>query len=111
MPLRALVLAATVLTALACDGGAPTTTDGRELFEKICAQCHGPDGHASEMWKAKLGVPDLADPAVQGRLTDAQIVETITNGSRSGKMPAWKGTLTPAQIDAVATYVRTLGGR
>jgi mono/diheme cytochrome c family protein len=97
-----------VMLVAGCKEGARASKDGKVLYQTVCAQCHGIDGRAVASFKASLGVPDLADAAVQAKLTDAQIVETITKGSKSGKMPPWGGTFNPQQIDALAAYVRTL---
>jgi cytochrome c oxidase cbb3-type subunit 3 len=94
--------------ASGCSTTPPTGRDGRALYEQACATCHGKDGIADPAWKARLGVPDLADAERLGALDDEAIRRVIAEGSKNGKMPPWKQTLSPAQIDAVAAYVRTL---
>jgi mono/diheme cytochrome c family protein len=101
------ILGLVLMAVGACKPGVMSSTDGQELFESVCAKCHGVNGHAVAAWKSKLGVPDLADQALQARLTDEQIVETITNGSKSGRMPPWKGVFSPEQIQALAKHVRS----
>ena len=44
--------------------------------------------------------------AAQVKLTDAQLIGSTTDGK--GKMPAYKGKLTDAQIKDVVTFIRTL---
>jgi mono/diheme cytochrome c family protein len=72
------------------------------IFHRYCVTCHGADGKG----KPSIGTPNFADPAVQANLTDQQIVEAIRNGKDNGKMPAWGGKLTSAQIDDLAAYMR-----
>src|ERR1041385_7014468 len=68
--------------------------DGRALFLKNCAHCHGADGRGDEG-------PDLRDLD----WTEGQIAARIRNGKK-GKMTAFSGKLSPAQVAAVAAYVR-----
>jgi len=47
----------------------------------------------------------MGSAAVQG-ISDADLTAAITNGK--GKMPAYKGKLTDAQISDLVSYIRTL---
>lgn len=89
-------LAVAVLLAAAGPGRAETAA---ELFKAKCVLCHGPDGKGSTAGK-KLGVKDLTAL----KASEAELVKDITNGE--GKMPAFKGKLTPAQIQDLARYVK-----
>jgi cytochrome c6 len=79
-------------------------TSAADLFQTNCATCHGPSGQG----KPAQGTPDFTNPAFQRSLTDQTINAAIHNGK--GKMPAWSGKLTDAQIADLTSYVRTLGG-
>ena len=81
-------------------------TSGEAVFKSHCTPCHGEDGKG----KAAVGTPDFTSPKIQASLTDAQIVDIITNGKQGTIMPAWKGKLSPQEISAAASYVRSLGG-
>ncbi|HEY8524584.1 MAG TPA: cytochrome c [Acidimicrobiales bacterium] len=83
----------------------PTTTttvpgpDGRAIYQASCAGCHGAEGEGG------------VGPSLRGigeHHSVAHLIEVITNGR--GGMPAWEGRLTPAEIEAVATYVSTIPG-
>lgn len=76
---------------------------GRDVFAKTCFACHGADGKGNQA----LGAPNLTDKTWLYGGGEPTIIETITNG-RNGHMPAWKETLTPAQIHLVAAYVYSL---
>ena len=66
----------------------------RELFQQRCAACHGEDGGGASG-------PSLA--GVADRLDRDEITRAVRYG-RPG-MPAWEGTLSDGEIDAVVTYV------
>lgn len=85
-------------------------SDGAALYRKSCAKCHGADGKAQTKMGKKLKCRDLSDPAVQGKLTDAQIAKAIVEGVKEGgktRMKPVKG-LSQADVDALVKYVRTL---
>lgn len=71
-----------------------------DLYKAKCAMCHGADGT-----KTMMGAKPLSGAEVQG-MSDADLSGTITNGK--GKMPAYKGKLTEAQISELVSYIRTL---
>jgi mono/diheme cytochrome c family protein len=52
-----------------------------------------------------LGLKPLSSPEVQN-MSDADLTALITDGK--GKMPAYKGKLSDADIQAVVKYIRTL---
>lgn len=77
---------------------------GKEIFTTNCAACHRADAGG------QIG-PNLTDDywILGGGIKN--IFHTITNGGRDGKgMIAWKGTLKPKEIQAVASYVISLRG-
>jgi mono/diheme cytochrome c family protein len=82
--------------------------EGRKLFIKNCAPCHGPDGTARTPAARKLGVKDLT----VNRLTDDkirhQIREGVQAGSGSGKMPGFKDAFTEADLTALVAEVKRL---
>ena len=71
-----------------------------DLYKAKCAACHGADGS-----KSMMGAKPLSGAEVQG-MSDADLNGAITNGK--GKMPAYKGKLTDAQITELVSYIRTL---
>jgi len=94
-----------VLLAFLVNAVPTFAADGEAVFKARCARCHGDDGRG----KTKSAPPDLTDPKIQTSLTDADIVNTITNGRKGTAMIAWKGKLSTEEISAVAAYVRSLG--
>jgi len=81
-------------------GGANTSTQasaaaGKTVFANNCVSCHGATGHGGN------GGPDLTSiPSAKNMST---VVKQVENGG--GGMPAFKGTLTPKQINDVSAYV------
>ncbi len=78
--------------------------DGKEMFEKKCAICHGKDGVPKPMAK---GAGNFSDAKWQADHTVDVITKTITNGR--GKMLSYKDKLKPEEIKALAEYIKTLG--
>jgi mono/diheme cytochrome c family protein len=89
-----------------CSSPVTASKEGKVLFETTCVTCHGADGVGVDVWKLRLGVPDLTDPALHARLSDADIRTTIKEGSKSKKMPPWGGVYSDEQVDALVSYVR-----
>jgi cytochrome c6 len=69
-------------------------------YKAKCAGCHGVDGS-----KSMMGAKPLSGAEVQGQ-SDADLTKAIADGK--GKMPAYKGKLTDAQIKDLVGYIRTL---
>lgn len=88
-------------SAFAGGGG----SDGAAIYKAKCAMCHGPDGAGQTTMGKNMKLRDLRSAEVQ-KQTDAELVKWIADGK--GKMPAYKGKLTPADIDAVVAFIRTL---
>ena len=75
---------------------------GKKVFTTTgCVSCHTlKDANAT----GKVG-PNLD----QLKPAQARVVRQVTNGGKI--MPPFKGTLSPAQIQAVATYVSSVAGK
>jgi mono/diheme cytochrome c family protein len=86
--------------ALSFAGTGLAAADGAALFASKCVACHAKDGKGSAVGK-KMGAKDLAEEMKE---PEKEIVADITNGKN--KMPAFKGKLTPEEIQAVAKYVK-----
>ena len=70
---------------------------GAKLFNMHCTLCHGQDGRLGNN-----GAKDLT----ASQLTREEMIALVSNGR--GVMAAYKNVLSPAEIDAVVAYVRTL---
>ena len=94
----------TILLALAA-APALLAEDGAALYKAKCAMCHGPDGKGQTGMGKSLKLRDLGSADVQ-KQTDADLVKITADGK--GKMPAYKGKMTDAEISAVVAFIRTL---
>ncbi len=74
------------------------------LFQRDCAVCHGADGKGTR----SENTPDFTSESVQRSLSVKDITDAIRNGKDNGRMPAWSGQLTDAEIDGLASYIRTV---
>jgi cytochrome c553 len=73
------------------------------LFQRDCAVCHGAAGKGIP----EVHTPDFTDPAFERSLSNQDISDAIRNGKASGRMPAWSGKLSDAQIAGLSTYIRS----
>lgn len=80
--------------------GSTIVSDGASDYAASCARCHGGDGRGQTAKGRQTHAGDLT----KSNVTDAKGIRMITNGS--GEMPAFKSSLTPAQIRAVMAYTR-----
>jgi len=114
--LRGVAILGVVLVGLGLLGGcsaevAGGRADGAAIFAQACARCHGERGRPPEQMMQGLGVRDLTSPAFHSRATLELVQKQVRAGSQNKIMPGFATSLTPAQIDAVAAYVLTLGPR
>jgi cbb3-type cytochrome c oxidase subunit III len=82
-------------------GGDKQATSGKDIFTANCGSCHTL-GEAGTNGTVGPNLDELAPPL-------ATIVRQVENGG--GAMPAFKGTLTDAQIQAVSKYVASVAGK
>lgn len=78
--------------------------DAAADYKAKCQGCHGPGGNPSEGMAKAMGLKALGSSDVQG-MSDADLTKEISDGK--GKMPAFKGKLTDAQIKDLVSYIRT----
>ncbi len=97
-----IVASLAVCLAVALAAPARAAEDGKALFAQKCASCHGPDGKGQTPMGKKLGAKDLTH---EDKEPLDEIVKDIENG-KPPKMLAYKGKLTPEQINAVASYIK-----
>jgi cytochrome c6 len=79
--------------------------DGAATYKAKCASCHGADGSGQTPVGKSMKLRALGSADVQ-KQSDKELEAFIANGK--GKMPAYKGKLTDAQIAAVVAHIRTL---
>jgi mono/diheme cytochrome c family protein len=94
-----------ILLAASIAAPAFAQSAGADTYKSKCAMCHGPDGTASTPAGKAMKTPSFKDPA-EIKASDADLIATTKTGK--GKMPAYTGKLTDAQIKDVIAYIRTL---
>jgi len=72
---------------------------GAELYARNCAACHGASGRS-------VTAPDLASDEFLAMTPQPILEAMIAEGRPSRGMPAWATAMTPAEIRAVAAYVK-----
>jgi mono/diheme cytochrome c family protein len=94
-----------ILLAASIAAPAFAQSAGDQTYKAKCAMCHGPDGTASTPTGKAMKVPSFKDP---GAVKDSDAVLIAITKDGKGKMPAYNGKLTDAQIKDVVVYIRTL---
>lgn len=105
-------VAALSLLTFAADAPAQTTEEdrpvikvprggGRELFSTHCVLCHKYDGRGGPS-EGGYG----ADLRVT-KLTEEEVLQTITNGRAAKGMPPFKGMLDSDMIETLARFVKS----
>lgn len=80
-------------------------SSGEAVYKAKCQSCHGAEGTPNPGIAKAMGVKPASDPSIKA-MTEAQMIAATTNGK--GKMPAYKGELSDADIKASVDYFRTL---
>ena len=92
-----IAVCGTIAAAFSNAYSLPQKPDGKALYERKCSRCHGDDGTLEKKGADNLQESDLSDLA---------LTRIITEGKR--KMPAFGTKLSPEQIQAIATYTKSL---
>lgn len=94
IPMIAIMAAATLTLAQG---------PGASVYKTKCQSCHGAAGAPSPAMAKAMGVKPISE--VKGT-PEAKMIAITTNGA--GKMPAFKGKLTDAQIKDSVSFFRSL---
>jgi cytochrome c6 len=78
---------------------------GADTYKSKCMMCHAADGSGSSPAGKAMGAIPFNSPALI-KASDADLIAATTHGK--GKMPAYSGKLTSAQIKDAVAYIRTL---
>lgn len=76
----------------------PVLVEGREVWSGQCARCHGAAGGGGAGVKLSDGRAEELHPDI------ASMIDVVTEGK--GAMPAFGGSLSDEEIEAVVRYVR-----
>jgi mono/diheme cytochrome c family protein len=76
---------------------------GADVYKTKCQSCHGATGVPSAGMAKSMGVKPVSEVM---SVPEAKMIAITTNGE--GKMPAFKGKLTDAQIKDAVSHYRSL---
>ena len=83
----------------ACSVGRPADdATGEEIYQQLCANCHGDDLEGGPVG------PALGPGSVSADLPDECLEFSIVNGR--GSMPSFEQTLDDGQVDRLIDYIR-----
>jgi cytochrome c553 len=108
---KLLLLTVAVLSVAALTARA---ADGKELYEKQCAKCHGKDGKGDTKMGKKYGCKDYTDPKVQEKLKDEDATKAVKKGYKDKD---GKEVMKPAEdmsdddVKAVVAHLRSFKGK
>jgi mono/diheme cytochrome c family protein len=109
--MKRVVLAGLVFAAsgVISNAGAQTV-DAKAVYDANCKKCHGVAGTPSKAMATKS--PKLAafDAAFFAKRSDDSVVKVLTKG-KGKDMPSFKNKMTPAEVAAVAKYVRAFAAK
>jgi len=86
---------------------------GKEIFEQMCAGCHGTYGNGQEGTKAGFvpRIGTLANKEYMSQVPDEYLEMIIKKGGaymgKISTMPAWEKKLNDEQIKGIVAYIRT----
>lgn len=87
---------------------APSIEEGRKLYQRHCASCHGPSGNGDGSMALAGGTPaNLTDEIWDHGSSDGEVFVVIRDGTSSDMEP-YKDRLTDKQIWQVVHYIRSL---
>jgi len=79
-------------------------SSGEAVYKQKCLNCHGANGLANSGVGKIMKVKPVTDAEVMN-LNEAEMIQKVRVGA--GKMQAYKGDLTDAQIKGSVDYFRT----
>jgi len=99
-----------ITVGLSVSAWAAWAADGKELYTKDCAKCHGADGKGQTKMGQKVGAKDYTDAKVQAEMKDDAAIKAIKEGykDKEGKevMKPTEG-VTDEEAKALLAHLRT----
>ena len=99
-----------VIALLAIPALSVRAAEGKALYAKDCAKCHGEDGKGETKMGKKLGAKDYTDAKVQDELKDEAAAKAIKEGfkDKDGKtlMKPAEG-ISDEDVKALVAYMRS----
>ena len=90
---------------------AASIEEGRKLFQRNCASCHGPAGKGDGSMALAGGTPsNLTDETWDHGSSDGEVFVVIRDGTTSDMEP-YKDRLTDKQMWHLVNYIRSLASK
>jgi len=82
---------------------------GMQLYQQYCQVCHGVEGDGDGIMTNLMGIMpmDHTNPNETNSLSNEEIASSILDGKQRF-MPAWRGILSQADVEALVSYIRLL---
>ena len=82
---------------------------GYQHYQRYCQVCHGEEGDGDGIMTQLIGMMpiDHTNPNETNRFSNEELMQSILNG-KGRFMPAWRGTLSQAEVEALVSYIRLL---
>jgi mono/diheme cytochrome c family protein len=107
MGLAAIIVVSQLAIAAPKEPDSPSAdyADGKMIFTRYCAGCHGPEGKGDGYLLLGPEPANFTSPATKTK-SDAALLQIIHEGKPN--MPSWKVRLSESESRAVLAYIRTL---
>jgi mono/diheme cytochrome c family protein len=84
-------------------------TQGQTIYERHCADCHGPEGRGDGQQATSLSPrPGNLISAQTSAKSDQDLLKIIANGRPRTAMTGWNERLSREEQEAVLAYIRSL---
>src|SRR5512140_3240052 len=86
--MRKTMITGAILSIAMFAANASIAADGKALYEKDCAKCHGADGKGETKMGKKMQAKDYSSPKAWEGLTDAKAIKAVKEGfkDKEGKV-------------------------
>jgi mono/diheme cytochrome c family protein len=112
-PVAPIVEAKEVLSSVApaprpSSSNAPDSREARQVFQRFCLACHGPDGRGSTLRARQPAIPDFTAAVWHERRSDTQMTVSVLEG-KGTEMPSFRGKVSPEQVRSLVAFIRSFG--
>lgn len=92
---------------LEADAAKKDPQKGKNLYQKHCAVCHGPEGKGDGVLIFHPPILDLTSPYTQHK-SDYELWKTVHEGGTNHVMKSWQWVLSDKDVAMTLSYIRSL---
>lgn len=114
IPLAVRASVARHLSEQSGDAAQPTDDDlvaGAEIYNQMCAQCHGRLNGRASVLGASFYPPAPQLPGRGTSYTEAEVFWIVKHGIRNTSMPTWRNLLSDENIRQVSVFIKRMDSR